>query len=133
MDAVTYQTYLHTSGKVAALASLLFAGIALLVAEYAWSSFLQLAVVPLVYALPPPETKSSVAVTTGCVLLELVVFVVCLAAGESLSIGTDAQCGALALISVGLMADAAVHECALRHGQGAADEAFRHLEKVVPA
>jgi len=132
MDAVTYQSYLQTSGKIAALASLLFAGVALLVAEYTWSSLIQLAAIPVAYAMPPPASHLCVACAAACASVELVLFVFCIAAGHPLHIGTDVQCGALALISVGLVADAAVHDRALLKSKRTGDQSPRHLEKMQP-
>ena len=132
MDADTYQTYLKTSGKVAALASLLFVGVALLTAKYNWASFIQLIIVPVAYALPPPVGlgRSRETWATACALLELIVFVMCLSVGGAWGIGADVQCGVLALISVGLAADAAVHDAVSLNAAASRDQPFRDPKKM---
>ena len=132
MDATTYQTYLKTSGKVAALASLLFVGVALLTAKYNWASFIQLLIVPVTYALPPPIGLGHSRETwaTLCAFLELFIFIMCLTVGGAWGIDADVQCGVLALISVGLAADAAVHDALPLNAMASRDQPFRDGKKM---
>lgn len=95
---------------MAALSSLLFAGVTLLVAQYNWSSFIQMVMIPVVYYLPHRQNKP-VALLTG-VGLAVSAFVVSLTAGDRLGIGSDVLGGLLAVISVSLAADASIHDMA---------------------
>ena len=103
-----YQVYLTWSGKVAALSSLLFVGVALLVSKYNWASFLQFVLVPVVYALPQPQNKPGALL--ACVALNICFYAIAMGAGERLGLGTDVLGGTLSLISISLAADAAIHD-----------------------
>lgn len=104
---------LGPSDKIAALASLLFAGVALFATEYNLASLLQFVLLPVAYWLPaiPRRTdphKIVARVTVGVCVAQCAVFLACLLAKHKL--GNDERGGVLSLVSIGLVADAMFHK-----------------------
>ena len=101
------------SARVAGLASLLFAGVALFATEYNVASLIQFVLLPVAYSLPPISQTSATTDTTklatvAICALQCIVFLACLLSKSH--IGNDERAGVLSLISIGLVADAMFHQ-----------------------
>ena len=88
---------------VAALSSLLFAGVALFATEYNHASLVQIALLPVAYWLPIDAKRR----ITGLCAIQCIIYTVCLFTGDLL--GSDNRTGILVSISMGLVADAMFH------------------------
>jgi hypothetical protein len=101
------------SDKIAALVSLLFAGVALFATEYNLASLLQFVLLPVAYWLPAiPQrndpNKIVARITVGVCATQCLMFLACLLAKDNL--GNDERGGVLSLVSIGLVADAMFHK-----------------------
>ena len=104
---------LGPSDKIAALASLLFAGVALFATEYNLASLLQFVLLPVAYWLPAIPKRNDpgkivARITVGVCAIQCLIFLACLLAKHNL--GNDERGGVLSLVSIGLVADAMFHK-----------------------
>ena len=103
---------LDASDQIAALTSLLFAGVALFATEYNLASLVQFVLLPVAYwlpAIPANDPQKVVArITVGVCATQCFMFLACLLAKHNL--GNDERGGVLSLVSIGLVADAMFHK-----------------------
>lgn len=112
------------SSNVAALASLLFAGLALFASKYYTVSLLYLLLLPIAYFLPADFLKTVTAICfLQCLVFGIFVMLPACHVKHLRHMEPDDRLGILATTSIGLVADASFH----RKGAASAEHEFRRV------